>query len=352
MTATLLFAQVPRFYAQAERARDPSLAGRPVIVGGDPRKKGLVQSATRDALECGVLEGMLVVEALSRCSGARARPTDMRAYRELSSRLRACFRRATDRIEPAGIDAAYLDTQELPESGEAVARGLRAAVRKTLDLPLRVGIGPVKFVAKLAADEAGDDELLRVPLAEVQRFLGPLPVGRLPGVGPRTASTLAELGARTVHELRALSRSTVEGALGNHGLTILEAAHGHGDARVRAAPHPRSVSQESTLEEPELDLAQLEERLLDLAGRAESGLALERLVARRVALKLRYHDGETIHRSRTLDHPVAGAREIGAVARDLLGHTQAGIRPVRLLGLAVSNLSRIHRDDRQLDLFG
>jgi DNA polymerase-4 len=348
----LLYATVPDFYAEVERSLDPSLAQRPVVVGGDPRKRGLVQAATPDALAAGVVVGMPVLEALERCPQARALRTNMRRYREAASRLRACFRRVTQRVEPAGLEAAWLDPEGLPLPPEALAAQLRERVSEELRWPLRVGIAPVKFLAKLAAEEAGPTGILRIDSGRITEFLGPLPVERLPGVGPKTVTRLAELGARTAGEVVALGRGLLEQAFGNHGLTILAFAQGHDRGRLRAAPHPRSLSQETTLASPEVDLAALGERLAELAQRLEGGLALERLAARRVILKVRWEDHGFTTRSRTLVHPVAEARELSELARGLLARTQAGSRAVRGLALALGGLGRSRRDDRQLELFG
>jgi DNA polymerase-4 len=154
-----------------------------------------------------------------------------------------------------------------------------------------------------------------------------------------------------VGELGALGRGVLEEHLGNHGLAILGFAQGRDDTRLRTAPHPRSLSQESTLDSDELDLPVILERIDELARRLEAGLGLERLAAKRVTLKLRYADQEQTSRSKTLVRPVSAAQEISALAAGLLERTQAGIRPVRLVGLAVASLIRWRRDDRQLELF-
>lgn len=347
----LLYARVPGFYAEVERAAHPGIEGRPVIVGGDPRKRGLVQSATPDALAAGVEVGMPMREALERCPQGRALRTDMRRYREVASRLRACFRRLTDRVEPAGLDGAFLEPRSSEESAGELADRLRESVQKELQLPLRVGIAPAKFLAKIAAEEAGITGILRIDSKEVASFLAPLPVSRLPGVGAKTEAKLRELSARTVGDVSALDRSELEEHLGNHGLAILGYALGRDDARLRTAPHPRSLSQESTLDADELDLPVIQERIEELARHLEAGLLLERLAAKRITLKLRYADQERVTRSRTLVRPVATSQEIAALAADLLGRTQAGFRPVRLVGLAVASLIRWRRDDRQLELF-
>jgi len=355
MARSILYADVPAFYAEVERAAHPELAGRPVIVGGDPRKRGLVQAATPDAVAVGVREGMTVVDALACCPRARALRTEMPRYREMDKRLRACLARAAARLEPAGLGAAFLEAEGEPGPRvgalESLARALREAVAAELRLPLRVGAGPVKFVARLAAEEAGGAGFLAVEPSQVAAFLGGLPVARLPGVGPNTAARLAELGVLEVAELVALGRGPIERELGNHGLAILASALGHGDDHVRAASHPQTLSQEVTLRTGELDRAVLGEQLRLLADRLERALALEGLSARRLALKVRYADGERITRSVSLEEGVATGAELLDRAADLLERTQAGSRPLRLLGLAVTSLARPRRDDRQLSLF-
>ncbi len=347
----VIYATVPGFYAEVERAADPKLRSRPVIVGGDPRKHGLVQSASEDALAAGVSMDMPMREALEHCPHARVLKTNMKAYREVAGRLRACFRLETERVEPAGLDAAYLDTSSAAEPPDEIARRLRTRVAETLALPLRVGIAPVRFVAKLAAEEARAEGVLCVRPGELRRFLDPLSVAKLPGVGPRTQETLSALGAACVADVLKLGRERLEEALGNHGRAIFALAQGVDGAGVRPAPHPRTVSHEVTLAQPEVDRAALETKLGELAGHVEASLARERLAAKRLVLKVRYADHEETTRSRTEKHALARASELLALAADLLARTQAGSRPIRGLGLAVSTLVQKRRDDRQLDLF-
>ncbi len=350
--AVLLYATVPGFYAELERARHPELERRPVIVGGDPRKRGSVQAATPDAAAAGVRVGMSMIDALGLCPKARALPTDMRHYREVSKRLHAYFRREAERVEPAGLDAAYLDLRGTDEAPSEIGQRLRRSVAEALRLPLRVGGAPLKFVAKIAAEESGEEGVLWVEPRQVRSFLDPLAVHRLPGVGPRTAERLAALSVATVGELAAFPRPRLEAALGNHGLTIQGYAEGRDVGTLRAAPHPRSLSQESTLPGPELERDVLEERLAALAADLERSLALERLAARKVALKVRYVDRDITSRSRTLKHPIHRSGDLLRLASELLDRTQVGLRPIDRVGLALSSLVRVRGDDRQLELFG
>lgn len=351
MSRALLYAQVPGFYAEVERAADPALRERPVLVGGDPRKGGRVQAATPDARAAGVAPGMPVLEALQRCPSARPIRTRMAFYREAGLRLRACLRRVCERLEPEGLEAAFLDPADAALPPHRLAERLREQVGRELGLPLRIGIAPVKFAARLAAEEAGEDGILEVGEGALADFLAALPVARLPGVGRNAEAALARLGVRRVGELLGLGREQLEAVLGNRGVELLALAQGRGEARIRAARLPGSLSKDATLPGDETSLEALRACLQGLAEQLEAHLRLDGLAARRITLKVRYADGERVMRSQTGPHASASAGDLAAAAEDLLARTQAGARPVRGLGLTVASLVRARRDDRQLELF-
>jgi DNA polymerase-4 len=346
----ILFAEVPNFYAEVECLRDASLRGCPVIVGGDPRKRGLVQSANRDACAAGVAAGMTMQEALARCPAARAVKTDMKHYREVSGRLRGVLRAEVDAVEPVGLESAFLDVSLCPEDPESIGSRLVDRVREGLGLPLQVGIAAAKFLARIAAEEAPPSGSFRIEAGAEAAFLATLPADRLPGVGPKTLATLSRLGVSTVGELAALERPVLERELGNHGLRILERAMGREDSTVRGHRHPHSLSREQTFRTPETDLGEMWgclQRLSQLLGEA---LAEQGLCCRRVGIKVRFDDQQTTTRSRTLQTPVGAVADIYAVTVSLLERTQAGARGVRLLGVSVGGLTT-SPEERQLDLF-
>ncbi len=351
MSRVVAYAEVPGFYAEVERSGDPGLRDRAVVVGGDPRKGGQVQAATPEARAAGVREGMPMLEALERCPQARAVRTDMRRYREVGARLLAVLRRSCDRLEESGLGAAYFEVPAAVSDPPAMARSLLRAVRDELGLRLRVGLGPAKLLARLAAEESDAAGIRWVRMEDLESFLHPLSLERLPGVGANTAAALETAGARTVGDLVRLGPGRLESLLGNRGLDLLALAEGRDRAPVRASRHSKSLSQESTLASPQLDLGALAEQLLPLAEALEKRLALEGLASRRVTLKVRYTDQQLTTRSRTLRAGLERAADLHAVAVDLLGRTQAGERPVRLLGLVLAQLSPSAREDRQLELF-
>jgi len=347
----ILFAEVPRFYTAVERARHPELADRPILVGGDPRKRGRVQSASSEAEAAGVEVGMPMLEALERCPRARALRTDMKADRDASEALRARLRSVIDALEPEGLGAAFLDASRRLDDPEQLARQLRERVRAELGLDLRVGIAPVRFVAELASRESGEGGVLRIRPGGETAFLAPLDVRKLPGVGPRAATELGSMGVTTVGQLLRVGRGRLEERFGNRGRRMLELARGHDPRGVRAARHPRSASQELTFDEPVSDIAVLTDAIHRLARGLEESLRRSGLAARRVGLKVRWAEGPVSVRSRTSPTAVAAAADLADAALALLGRTEAGERPVRGLGVSATQLARGAADDRQLDLF-
>jgi DNA polymerase-4 len=350
MSRSILFAEVPCFYAAVERVDDPGLVDRPVIVGGDPRKRGLVQGASQEALNAGVKLEQPVHEALRLCPEARAVRTNMKRYREASGRLFVCLRRGFDRLEPFGLGAAYLDVSGSPEAPDVIAGRLQEMVRETLGLGLRVGIASGKFLARLAAEEAGESGCQRVEMHQQADFLSALAVTRLEGVGAKTEAKLAELGAHRMGQLLEIGPDRLQEALGTHGLRIHAYAAGHDDRPVRAAGHPKSLSREATLEAP-LDLAALTDQIEGLARRLEVDLREQGLTAERVALKMRFSDRTTNSRSKTLTAPITSAADIQMIAMGLLTHMEFDSRPARGLGVQLGRLQRAEDTERQLDLF-
>ncbi len=350
MSRAILFAEVPCFYTAVERVDDARLADRPLIVGGDPRKRGRVQGASEEALAAGVMLDQPVYEALKLCPEARTTRTNMKRYRELSGRLFVCLRRGFNRLEPFGLGAAYLDVTDSPDPPEAIARRLQGIVADELGLGLRVGIASGKFLARLAAEEAGASGCHCVDPNRQAAFLSPFPVTRLEGVGAKTAAKLAELGAQRIGQLLEIGPNRLQEALGTHGLRIHAYAAGRDDRPVRAASHPQSVSRETTLEVP-LDLEMLASPIEDLARRLEADLRVQGLSAGRVVLKIRFSDRAASSRSKTLAAPIFSSAEIQQLAAGLLTHISADSRFVRGLGIQLGRLQRSEDTERQLDLF-
>ena len=351
MSRTVLFAEVPQFYASVERCEDPELRERPVIVGGDPRKRGLVQAATLDALADGVTLEMTMLEALQVCPRGRAIRTDMARYRDVSRRLFARLRRVLSRLEPFGLGAAYFDLGGIAEPPESIGGRLVEEVATEPGLPLRVGIGSSKFLARLAAVEVGESGVHRVPEGGERAFLDPQPLARLEGVGHKTATRLAELGARCIADVVALGRDRLEEVFGTHGLRIHALAAGEDDGPVRSSRHAQTLSREVTLRPEPLDWSLLGEQLQGLAHGLAEELRRQGLAAGRIAVRLRYADSGSASRSQTLASAVGSAADLQAAASRLLERIEAGARPIRGVAIQLGRLAPAAEGDRQLELF-
>jgi nucleotidyltransferase/DNA polymerase involved in DNA repair len=350
--SAIVFAEVPDFYAEVERRSAPELRGCPILVGGDPGKRGRVQSLSSEARSAGVVHGMAMDAALALCPEGIRIPTNMKRYREASGALVTYLREIFDEVETAKLGSVYADIHGSAVVPEQIAQRLLPRAAADLALPLRVGIAPSKFLARLAAEEAGAGAVYRLKGADASAFLAPLPVSRLPRVGAKTEARLREIGADTVGEVLALGASVLEAELGNHGLAILEMARGQDRSPVRVAAHPQSIGREATFTPP----ADGSEPEIETIGQLSDSLAkaLERqgLRAGRVALRLFGIDGSTTTRSITLGSDIAEAGEIYRVGLELLRRRSVAGQLLRGLGITLAGFTPAGGGQRQLDLFG
>jgi len=329
------------FYAAVHMRDDPSLRGRPVVIGGDPSGRGVVAAANYEVRRFGVHSAMPAAEARRRCPQAVFIRPEFARYRRESEAIFAIFRQLTPVVQAVSIDEAYLDVGDhLDEHGSAtaVAREVRRRVLAERGLTVSVGVGPNKLVAKIASDHGKPDGLVVVRPRQVEGFLAPLPVRRLHGVGPATERALAELGVATVADLRRLPADVLTARFGRHGGVLHDFARGIDGRPVETHRVRKSLGTENTYGRDLTGLADMEAEVRRMAGEVATGLERREIAGRTVTLKVRYGDFTTVTRSRTLAAPTADAATVAALALDLLGHTEADHRPVRLLGVTVSNL--------------
>jgi DNA polymerase-4 len=331
------------FFVSVERARDPALRGKPVLVGGTGGR-GVVASASYESRRFGCHSAQPMAQALRLCPQAVVIRPDFEAYSQSSRAFHAILRDASPVVEPGGIDEAYVDLTGIGEGGSG-ARGaaeqVRARTREELDLPVSVCIAGSRTTAKVGSDRAKPDGLLEVPLGGDAAFLAPLPLRELPLVGPRFAEQLTELGVRTIGEAAALDRRWLEQRFGRAGVVLAERARGLDPTAVRAGGRSaRSVSREVTFGEDVTDLEELRRTLRSHAERVGADLRGQQRRARTVTLKLRWADFTTLTRSRTLERPAQTTDELTACGWALLDELLAreSLRPVRLIGLGATNL--------------
>lgn len=338
----ILHVDMDAFFASVEQRDDPSLQGRPVVVGG-AGGRGVVAAASYEARRFGIHSAMPMVQARRRCPDLVIAPHRFEAYREASAAVMAILHQVTPAVEPLSLDEAFLDVRGAVRLfGDPVTIGhrLRAQVRDDLDLPCSVGVAPTKSVAKLLSARAKPDGLLHWPADEVRHRLRELPVGALWGAGPRTVERLTTYGFRTVGQLADTDRRTLERIVGEATGSHLHAlARGEDPRRVTPHEPARSLSAERTFEVDVDDPDELARHLLWLAQKVGRRVRTAAVAGRTVTLKVRFASFETVTRSRTLDEPTDRTQDVLDAARDLLAGLRLERARVRLLGVGLSNLT-------------
>jgi len=338
----ILHIDMDAFYASVEQHDDPSLRGKPVIVGG-PIARGVVTAASYEVRPYGVRSAMSMAEALRRCPHAIVVPGRHARYAEVSAQVFAIFRRFTPLVEGLSLDEAFLDvsaSRALFGDGAAVAQRIKDAIRAETGLTASAGVAPCKFVAKIASDLRKPDGLVVVPPGEVEQFLAPLPIERMWGVGPKTAARLRAAGLATMGDLGRADPAQLETLLGSWGADVRTLARGVDDRDVQPGWAAKSVGAEETFAEDLTTREALERRLLDQAGRVARRLLADDVCGRTVVVKVKYADFTLRTRRTTLAEPVADTDSIYQAARALLGRFPLERRRVRLTGVAVAGLRR------------
>ncbi|MEM7351109.1 MAG: DNA polymerase IV [Acidobacteriota bacterium] len=350
----ILHCDMDCFYAAVHMRDDPSLRGRPVVIGGNPNGRGVVAAASYEARQFGIRSAMPAAQAVRRCPHAVFLKPEFPRYQEESQAIFAIFRQLTPLVQPASLDEAYLDVSDHLEpfgSATAVAQEIRRRVQQERNLTVSVGVGPNRLIAKIASDFDKPDGLTIVKPQRVREFLDPLPVRRLHGVGPATEKALHEMDVKTIADLRAVELETLRRRFGRHGQGLYNYSRGIDQRPVRTDRERKSLGSERTYASNIQSLEEMDSQLEDLARRVAAGLERRDISARTITVKVRYPDFTTLTRSRSLEHPTASPAHIAATAMELLRLTEAETRSVRLLGVTGSGLSNGEDGPEQLDLF-
>jgi DNA polymerase-4 len=341
------------FYASVEQRDDPKLRGKPVIVAWKGNRS-VVCAASYEARNFGVRSAMPAKRAERLCPDGIFVAPDFTRYRAVSQNVREIFKRHTDLIEPLSLDEAYLDVTTnktgLP-TATVVARTIREQIRKELNLTASAGVAPNKFLAKLASDWKKPDGLFVIQPEEVDAFLLPLPVGRLPGVGKVNEERLAKLGVKTVGELRNMERAKLENEFGRYGVRLHELARGIDENPVVPDRPTQSISVEDTFQEDVL-LVETERTIRRLAEKLWSASRQEPRIARTVVLKLKTSEFKILTRSHTRSAPPSSCDELTAIALKLRERVTLGPQQrYRLVGVGLSNFREAEQNDPQPALF-
>jgi DNA polymerase-4 len=345
--ATILHADADSFFASVEQRDDPSLRGRPVIVGG-----GVVLAASYEAKAYGIRTAMGGSQARALCPHALVVSPRMSAYAEASRELYALFEDTTPSVEGLSIDEAFLDVRGMERIAGTpweIAVRLRRNAHERLGLPLTVGIARTKHLAKIASAVAKPDGLLLVPPGDELAFLHPLPVERIWGVGPATAARLHRIGVVTAGDLARVPKGGLEATLGKAAARQLHALANNYDPRpVRRRPRRRSIGSQHAFGLRRASPEEIESDLFAIVDRVTRRLRAAKRVGRTVVLRFRFGDYTRATRSHTLCHPTAQTRVVLAAAHSLLANAQPLIdsRGLTLIGLTIANL----HDDLPLQL--
>ena len=336
----ILHVDMDAFYASVEERDRPELVGRPVIVGGTPEGRGVVAAANYEARKYGVHSALPAATAVRICPTAVFLRPRMSYYTEISDLIRAIFHRYTPLVEPLSLDEAFLDvtgSEALFGSSLEIGRRIKQEIRDELRLTASVGVASNKFLAKIASDLDKPNGFVVVPPGTEQRFLDPLPVGMLWGVGRATEDSFERLGIQTIAQLRRLSADILHKQFGRHGVHLGQLAQGIDPRRVVPDREAKSISHETTFAANIPEMPILRSWLLHLTEQVASRLRRRNLSGTRVEIKVRYADFHTITRATALAEPTNLTDEIWRVACELLTNRLPS-RPlnVRLLGVGVS----------------
>ena len=341
------------FYASIEMLDNPALRGLPVVVGGNANR-GVVCAASYEARKFGVHSALPILTARRLCPQGVFLPVRMARYQEISRRIMEIFLRFTPLVEPLSLDEAFLDvtaSRRLMGPAEEIAMQIRALVKESIGLTVSAGVGSSKLVAKIASDLNKPDGLTIVPSGQEEAFLAPLPIGRLWGVGEATREALALIGVKTIGDLSRLPLAILTAKFGKAGIMLHESARGIDCRPVEPRQEAKSIGNEETFGEDLRDKRRIEQELLALCLKVGKRARSHGLVGRTVTIKVKYRDFVQVTRSLTLPEPIADDKSLYQTGCLLLAKTEIGLRPIRLLGVSLANLSPAGSGG-QLALFG
>ena len=341
------------FYASVEERDDPSLRGKPVVVAWRGARS-VVCAASYEARKYGVRSAMPAVRAERLCPDAIFVPPDFTRYRAVSKHVREIFSRHTDLVEPLSLDEAYLDVTHPKtdfSSGTAVAKAIREQIFEETSLTASAGVAPNKFLAKIASDWRKPNGLFVIRPHEVEAFLAPLPVSKIPGVGKVMDAKLEAMAIRTCADLRAHEIADLERRFGRYGRRLAELALGVDERVVNPDQPVQSISSEDTFER-DVPLEEIEPMIRSLAEKTWSATRKTDRIGRTVVLKLKTSDFHILTRSHTPPLPPQSANEFTAIAVGLRERVALpATTRYRLVGVGISNFRDLHDVSAQSELF-
>lgn len=329
------------FYASIEQRDNPEYLGKPIAVGSS-EKRGVVAAASYEARKYGVRSAMPSVTAQRQCPDLIFVRPDFEKYKSVSKQIMAVFRDYTDLVEPLSLDEAYLDVTENKRdmsSATLIAKEIKARIKKELNLTASAGVSINKFLAKVASDMDKPDGLFVIPPDKADIFIDKLAIDKVPGIGRVTAAKMKKMNIYLCSDLKKITRVKLVALFGKPGGYYFDVVNGNYNSEVKPDRTRKSVGAENTFRD---DLTKDEEMLDEIERIVKSvvrSLARVDRKGKTVTLKIKYHDFENKTRSKTVEHYIESKEDIFAVARELYYSPERPVKPVRLLGVSISNLN-------------
>ncbi len=350
----ILHVDMDAFYAAIEQRDDPSLIGKPVVVGGSPTGRGVIAAASYEARKFGLHSAMPGAQAIRLCPQAIFIKPQMQKYADVSKQIRKIFNRFTPVFEPLSLDEAFLDvagSAKLFGDAEKIGRMIQSTIAEELQLVASVGVAPNKFIAKIASDFDKPNGFVVVQAAEVTDFLDQLDISRVWGVGPKTQKTFQRLGVQRIGQLRKLPKATLQQLFGLNADHFWRLARGIDTRQVVPDRIAKAVGHESTFPQDIDSDAVLDSWIWELADQVGRRLRRNQIRGKTIRVKIRFHDFRTISRSKTITARTNASRQIAETALNLLRTVRNEQRDsIRLLGVSVGGLSG--QSNQQQLLFG
>lgn len=351
----IIHVDMDAFYASVEQRDFPELKGKPLIVGGQPDSRGVVAACSYEARKFGIHSAMASSRAYRLCPEAIFVRPRFDAYKEVSNKIREIFWHYASEVEPLSLDEAYLDvtyTESFNGSATLIAKAIKNEILAETGLTASAGVSYNKFLAKIASDMDKPDGLYLIRPEQGQEFVNKLPIGKFHGIGPATEAKMKNLGIHTGNDLRQKSLTELTERFGKFGQYYYNIARAIDERPVRSQRIRKSLGKETTFAEDILSVPELTTILLDLAQQVFESLSKHNMQGRTVTVKVKYTDFQQVTRAQTLDHSI-GFDDLQEWIPKLLARTEAGHKPVRLVGLNLSGFEVPVVDEKgpaQLDL--
>lgn len=346
----ILHIDMDAFFAAVEEKRNPDLKGKPLVIGGrgDPSKRGVVSTASYEARKYGIHSGMPLKIAFRLCPGAAFLPVDYEAYAAVSRQFKEVLHAITPIIEDVGIDEAFLDISDEPDSNEVIAAKIKAGIHEATGLTCSIGIAPNKLLAKIASDMRKPDGLTVLTGNDIEDSLWPLPARKLHGVGPRTEDHLRTLSMETIGDVASLPLEALIEHFGNsHGQYLHEASRGIDHSPVVTHREPKSFSRETTFQEDVKNWQTIARTIAELTKEVVSDLTSHGYGAKTITVKVRFSDFRTVTRSCSSQETLTGEDVIRRLAFSCLKRVDLAGKKVRLAGVRAGNIRPRDSCDRE-----